>query len=74
MIFKTFLVQICAALRLFHALIARAEGELATGFKWKGLPFPREITFHFSLSQILDMVFPVIWDEIPTKILSGQLQ
>lgn len=33
MIFKTYLLQICAALQLFHALIARAEGELATGFK-----------------------------------------
>lgn len=33
MIFKTYLLQICAALQLFHALIARAEGELAIGFK-----------------------------------------
>lgn len=35
MILKTYLLQICAASQLFRALIARAEAELATGFKWK---------------------------------------
>lgn len=33
MILKTYLLQICAALQLFPALIARAEAELATQFK-----------------------------------------